>query len=57
MVSDKAAAYLESGADLLVAADPGCLLNIGGYLNRNNPEKEAMHIASFLARGIKENQR
>ncbi len=49
MVKEKVASYLESGADLLVLCEPGCLLNIGGYLSRNHPEKKALHIASFLA--------
>lgn len=56
MVADKAACYLESGADILVTCDPGCLLNIGGYLSRHHPEKESMHIASFLARDSEKNQ-
>lgn len=49
MVKEKAVSYLESGADLLVLCEPGCLLNIGGYLSRNHPEKKVLHIASFLA--------
>ncbi len=49
LVDEKVANYLASGADVLVACDPGCLLNIGGYLKRNHPEKKAVHIASFLA--------
>lgn len=49
MVKEKAESYLESGADLLVLCEPGCLLNIGGYLSRNHPEKKALHIATFLA--------
>ena len=57
MVADKVACYLESGADALVACDPGCLLNIGGYLSRNHPEKKAVHIASFLADGIREKKK
>ncbi len=56
MVADKAACYLKSGADILITCDPGCLLNIGGYLSRHHPEKEIMHIASFLARGLEENR-
>jgi L-lactate dehydrogenase complex protein LldE len=51
MVREKVASYLESKADLLVLCEPGCLLNIGGYLSRNHPEKKALHIASFLAGG------
>jgi L-lactate dehydrogenase complex protein LldE len=52
LVSEKAGNYIASGADLLVACDPGCLLNINGYLKRHHPDKEAVHIASFLAKGI-----
>jgi L-lactate dehydrogenase complex protein LldE len=48
LVSKKAANYLASEADVLVACDPGCLLNIGGYLKRHHPDKKVMHIASLL---------
>jgi len=41
--------YLESGADLLVLCEPGCLLNIRGYLSRRHPEKKVLHLADFLA--------
>jgi L-lactate dehydrogenase complex protein LldE len=49
LVESKVKCYLESGADILVLGEPGCLLNINGYLERNHPEKRAMHIAEFLA--------
>jgi len=49
MVKDKVENYLSSGADLLLLCEPGCLLNIGGFLSRNHPGKKAMHLASFLA--------
>jgi L-lactate dehydrogenase complex protein LldE len=49
MVKDKADNYLASGADLLLLCEPGCLLNIGGYLSRNHPGKKVMHLANFLA--------
>ncbi|MBI5116451.1 (Fe-S)-binding protein [Candidatus Poribacteria bacterium] len=52
LVREKAAHYIESGADVLVISEPGCLLNIGGYLSRNHPGKKAMHIADFLVKGI-----
>jgi len=48
MVRDKVQNYLDSGADLLILCEPGCLLNIGGYLSRHHPEKKAMHLATFL---------
>jgi L-lactate dehydrogenase complex protein LldE len=54
MVQDKVQNYLDSGADLLILCEPGCLLNIGGYLSRHHPEKKAMHLASFLAQEERE---
>ncbi|MBU1205642.1 MAG: (Fe-S)-binding protein [Proteobacteria bacterium] len=54
MVKDKVENYLSSGADLLLLGEPGCLLNIGGFLSRNHPRKKAMHLASFLAHNGKE---
>ena len=50
MVRDKVEDYLSSGADLLLVSEPGCLFNIGGFLNRNHPGKKVMHLASFLAK-------
>jgi len=49
MVKDKVEDYISSGADLLLLCEPGCLLNIGGFLSRNHPGKKVMHLASFLA--------
>jgi len=49
MVADKAAHFLDSGADVLLLCEPGCLLNISGYLSRHHPEKSANHLAVFLA--------
>jgi len=48
MVQEKCDNYLQSGADVLLLCEPGCLLNIGGYLSRNYPEKKVMHLAQFL---------
>jgi L-lactate dehydrogenase complex protein LldE len=48
MVQQKCDNYLASGADLLLLCEPGCLLNIGGYLSRNHPDKKVMHLAQFL---------
>lgn len=48
MVSEKVENYINSKADLLLLCEPGCLLNIGGFLSRHNPEKKVMHIANFL---------
>ncbi len=57
LVSEKAANYLASGADVLVACDPGCLINIGGYLHRHHPDKRAVHIAGFLGKAIEDGKR
>lgn len=52
MVQEKCENYLESGADILILCEPGCLLNIGGYLSRNHPDKKAMHLAQFLVTSL-----
>ncbi|NLJ71766.1 MAG: (Fe-S)-binding protein [Syntrophomonadaceae bacterium] len=49
IVRDKVASFIDSEADVLVVSDPGCLLNIQGYLHRAYPEKKVKHIVSFLA--------
>ena len=54
MVKDKVENFLMSGADLLLLCEPGCLLNIGGFLSRHHPGKKAMHVAGFLADNGKE---
>ena len=48
MVSEKVENYINSNADLLLLCEPGCLLNIGGFLSRHNPDKKVLHIANFL---------
>ena len=52
MVQEKCENYLESGADLLLLCEPGCLLNIGGYLSRHHPGRKVMHVAQFLAANL-----
>lgn len=49
LVKEKAANYIASEADLLVISEPGCYLNINGYLSRHHPDRKSMHIANFLA--------
>lgn len=53
IVRDKVKNYVASGADVLVVSDPGCLLNISGYIHRYYPEKQVKHLASFLADNMK----
>ena len=54
MVKDKARNFVNTGAEILLLCEPGCLLNINGYLHRHHPGKRAMHLASFLAVNGKE---
>ena len=57
IVSDKVAALIATGAERVLSADCGCLLNIGGRAarldeeaGRSSPTLPAEHIASFLWR-------
>lgn len=52
MVRQKTQNFLQAGADRLIVSDPGCLLNIGGYLHRHHPNLKAQHIVSFLAENL-----
>ncbi|MFC7334860.1 (Fe-S)-binding protein [Rhodocista pekingensis] len=49
MVSDKAAAATGTGADLLLAGDMGCLLNMAGRLKRLGSPVQVRHVAEVLA--------
>lgn len=48
MVEDKTRHLLATGADTLISADWGCLLNIKGSLEYQGKQLPAMHLASFL---------
>jgi L-lactate dehydrogenase complex protein LldE len=48
MVRDKAAAIDQTRADVVVATDAGCLMNIGGCLRRRGRVR-TMHLAEVLA--------
>jgi L-lactate dehydrogenase complex protein LldE len=49
MVADKATAVELTGADLVVATDAGCLMNVGGCLRRRGSRVRTMHLAEVLA--------
>jgi len=49
IVADKAKSFMESGAEVLILSDPGCLLNVRGYLHRHHPQAQVQHLAEFLA--------
>ncbi|MBA4602144.1 (Fe-S)-binding protein [Thermoactinomyces mirandus] len=48
MVDEKVDNVLKTGADYLIGADSGCLLNIGGRLERLGKKVKVMHIAEVL---------
>jgi len=49
MVSNKAADITATGADLLLAGDLGCLLNMAGRLSREGSPVAVRHVAEVLA--------
>jgi L-lactate dehydrogenase complex protein LldE len=49
MVDDKVAAIEATGAELVLAGDLGCLMNIAGRLKRQGSRVEARHVAEVLA--------
>jgi len=48
MVQEKVDSVEAVNADVLIGADCGCLMNIGGYINRQNKPIKVMHIAEVL---------
>lgn len=49
MVGDKVMFIEKTGAEVVVAADSGCLMNIGGSLHRRGSKVKTMHLAEILA--------
>ena len=49
IVTKKAKAIEESGADMLLAGDLGCLMNMDGKLKRRGVAMEVRHVAEVLA--------
>ncbi|MDR0199193.1 MAG: (Fe-S)-binding protein [Streptococcaceae bacterium] len=54
MVQEKADNAVATGADILVSADMGCLMNIGGKLNRDGHSMKVLHIAEILNTNVDE---
>ena len=48
MVDEKVCHVEETDADLLIGADAGCLMNIGGRIERTGKAIKVMHIAEVL---------
>jgi L-lactate dehydrogenase complex protein LldE len=51
MLSDKLRAVLDTGAEVVTAADSSCLMQIGGGLQRQRAGVRTMHLAEILASG------
>ncbi|UCD85702.1 MAG: (Fe-S)-binding protein [Deltaproteobacteria bacterium] len=49
MARRKAESIAGSGADTVVVCDPGCFIQIKGYLSRQESNVRVMHIAELLA--------
>ena len=49
LVTEKADAIESTGADLLLAGDMGCLLNMAGKLKRRGSKVQVRHVAEVLA--------
>ena len=50
ILQEKLDSINNSGADLIVASDIGCLMHIGGGLSRQRASAKTMHIAELLAK-------
>ncbi|RMF89008.1 MAG: (Fe-S)-binding protein [Nitrospinota bacterium] len=50
ILQEKVEHILASGAEILVANDTGCLMQIGGKLHRQRCPVQVMHLAELLAR-------
>lgn len=49
MLDDKVRRIVATGAEAVVACDPGCLMNIGGGLRKAGAPVRAMHLIQVLA--------
>lgn len=51
ILADKCADIVATGAEVVTAVDPSCLLHIGGGLSRMGAGVKAVHLADILASG------
>lgn len=52
MVDEKVDWVVETGAEVLVGTDMGCLMNIGGRLRHRGEAVRVMHLAELLSEGM-----
>jgi len=52
MVEQKVEFALATGAEYITTTESSCLMNIAGYIQKNNVPLKAVHIADILASGL-----
>ncbi|MDE2994785.1 MAG: (Fe-S)-binding protein, partial [Chloroflexota bacterium] len=57
VLDDKTEAILESGAETIVTANPGCLIQINAGLRQAGQTASAQHIVDLLDEAIRAGQR
>ncbi|MCD2255533.1 (Fe-S)-binding protein [Agrilactobacillus fermenti] len=56
MVTEKVRHIVDTGAEVLVSCDMGCLMNIGGRFNREGKKIKIMHLAEVLNSNVDESR-
>ncbi len=51
MTEQKVEGAMKTGADFITSTEASCLMNIGGYIRRQNKDIEVIHIVDILASG------
>lgn len=54
MVDEKIKHVEDTGAEVLISADPGCIMNIHGRINRHGKPIQVKHIAQILNSRVQE---
>lgn len=54
MLQDKCAHIDAADADIILTGDASCLMQMNGGLSRKGSARRVMHVAEFLARGLKQ---
>ncbi len=52
MAQQKVEYAINAGADVIVSTEASCLINLKGYIEKNNLSLKTMHIADVLAEGL-----
>lgn len=53
LAKEKLEMALDTGAEFLIATDPGCLLHLDSYIRQNHLPIRAIHLVDILAKGIR----